>query len=76
MTRSFASKLPEHAARLAATIAGFHNLHITKLGPDDFTRGIKIAVFYASEAKRVAASSWSDPALLLAQKLLVDAPRG
>jgi hypothetical protein len=69
MIRSFASKLPEHAARLAATIAGFHNLHITKLGPDDFTRGIKIAVFYASEAKRIAASSWGDPALLLAQKL-------
>jgi Protein of unknown function (DUF3987) len=68
--RSFASKLPEHAARLAATIAGFHNLHITKLGPDDFTRGIKLAVFYASEAKRIAASSWGDPALLLAQKLL------
>ncbi|HEV8493541.1 MAG TPA: hypothetical protein VGR76_14795, partial [Candidatus Angelobacter sp.] len=28
------------------------------------------AVFYASEAKRIAASSWSDPALLLARKLL------
>ena len=33
-------------------------------------RGIKIATYYANEAKRIFESSWANPDLLLAQKLL------
>ena len=68
--RPFAAKLPEHAARLAAAIAGYQDLNVTELGHDDFLRGIRIASFYAAEAKRISGSSWGDPSILLAQKLL------
>ena len=68
--RAFASKLPEHAARLAAAIAGYRDLTVTKLSRDDFARGIFIAAYYAAEAKRISGSSWADPDILLAQKLL------
>lgn len=68
--QGFAAKLPEHAARLATTIAGYANLTIAELGEEDFKRGIALAVFYASEAKRLQGSTWGNPALLLAQTLL------
>jgi hypothetical protein len=68
--RPFAAKLPEHAARLATAIAGYRDPQITSLSQDEFACGIRIAVFYAAEAKRIAGSSWADPELLLAQKLL------
>ena len=67
---AFASKLPEHAARVAAAIAGYRDLTITELSRDDFACGILIAAYYAAEAKRISGSSWADPAILLAQKLL------
>ncbi len=70
MIQPLANKLPEHAARLAATIAAYRNLHFQKLEDEDFKRGIQIACFYASEAKRIGASSWGNPTLQLAQKLL------
>ena len=38
--RPFAAKLPEHAARIAATIAGYRDIHVSELGRDDFVRGI------------------------------------
>ena len=68
--KSFAAKLPEHAARLAATIAGYRDINVSELGREDFLRGIHIATYYANEAKRIFESSWASPDLLLAQKLL------
>jgi hypothetical protein len=68
--RPFAAKLPEHAARLAAAIAGYRDLLIASLDHDDLACGMRIAVFYATEAKRISGSSWADPRLLLAKKLL------
>ena len=68
--RPFAAKLPEHAARLATAIAGYRDLDITKLSREDFSCGILIAAYYAAEAKRISGSSWADPDILLAQKLL------
>ena len=70
LIKSFAAKLPEHAARLAATIAGYRDINVSELGREDFLRGIKIATYYANEAKRIFESSWANPDLLLAQKLL------
>ena len=68
--RPFAAKLPEHAARLAAAIAGYRDLLIASLDRDDLACGMHIAAFYATEAKRISGSSWADPRLLLAKKLL------
>ena len=68
--RPLAAKLPEHAARLATVIAGYQDLNVTELGRDDFLRGIRIASFYAAEAKRISSASRADPNILLAQKLL------
>ena len=70
LIKSFAAKLPEHAARLAATIAGYCDINVSDLGREDFLRGIDIATYYANEAKRIFESSWAKPELLLAQKLL------
>jgi hypothetical protein len=73
--RSFAAKLPEHAARLGATIAAYRDLKVAELSVEDFQRGMQIAVWYASEAKRLcnAAVSNTEPAVQMlprAQKLL------
>lgn len=68
--RPFAAKLPEHAARVAATIAGYHNVNVRELGREDFVRGIHIASYYAGEAKRIIESNLADPGLMMAQKLL------
>jgi hypothetical protein len=74
--RSFAAKLPEHAARLGATIAAYRDLRVAELRVEDFQRGMQIAVWYASEAKRLCnvGVSSSDPSVQMiprAQKLLV-----
>jgi hypothetical protein len=69
--RGFAAKLPEHAARLATAIAGYKDLKVAELGEDDFKGAIAIAVYYASEAKRLQGSTWANPRLVLAQMLLV-----
>ena len=51
--RPFAAKLPEHAARLAMTIAGYRDPNIAELDHEDLNRGIRLAAYYASEAKRI-----------------------
>jgi hypothetical protein len=68
--RPFAAKLPEHAARLATAVAGYRDFNLIELGPEDFFCGIRIATYYATEAKRISGSGWTDPELLLAKKLL------
>jgi hypothetical protein len=69
--RGFAAKLPEHAARIATAIAGYKDLKVAELSEEDFKRGIGLAVYYASEAKRLQGSAWANPRLVLAQMLLV-----
>jgi hypothetical protein len=48
-----ANKLAQHAVRIGATIAAYQNLNFTELGADDLKRGMQIAVYFASEAKRL-----------------------
>jgi hypothetical protein len=68
--RPFAAKLAEHAARLGATIAAYRDLKFTELSREDFLRGMLIAVWYASEAKRyVGAITVSSKFSSSAQKL-------
>jgi hypothetical protein len=69
--QGFAAKLPEHAARLATGIAGYKDLKVAELSEEDFKRGIALAVYYASEVKRLQGSTWANPRLVLAQALLV-----
>jgi hypothetical protein len=62
--KMFAAKLPEHAARLALTLAAYRSLEPTELALNDFTDGIKLATWYAAEAKRISDSTpanWSAP---------------
>ena len=67
--RAFAAKLPEHAARLGATIAAYRDLNFTELSREDFLRGMQIAVYYATEAKRISGANTVSPELSPAQKL-------
>jgi Protein of unknown function (DUF3987) len=68
--RAFAAKLPEHAARLSATIAAYRNLNFTELSREDFQRGMQIAVYYATEANRISGANTVSAELSAAQKLL------
>ena len=67
--RAFAAKLPEHAARLGATIAAYRDLNFTELSREDFLRGMQIAVYYATEAKRISGANTVSSELSPAQKL-------
>jgi Protein of unknown function (DUF3987) len=68
--KPFAAKLSEHAARLAAIIAAYRDIHVREIGCDDFLLGAHLAGYYAGEAKRILGSTLADPGLMLAQELL------
>lgn len=68
--RALASKLPEHAARLATTLALFDNIETTTISSEYIKYGIRLAEFYGEEALRFAADGITDPNILLAEKLL------
>jgi hypothetical protein len=80
--KPFAAKLPEHAARLGANIAAYRDIEFTELSEGDYVRGMRLALYHASEAKRltglhsagsVAAKSKPSPAQMLgAAQLLLD----
>jgi hypothetical protein len=67
--RAFAAKLAEHAARLSATTAAYRDLKFTELSREDLLRGMQIAVWYATEAKRISGANTASSELLPAQKL-------
>lgn len=68
--RGFANKLPEHATRIAATLALMEDMTTTELNSDYLQRAIAIADFYATEALRLIDEGATDPKLVLAEKLL------
>jgi hypothetical protein len=68
--KGLANKLPEHAARIAATIALFYNIHTDLLEMEHLQIGIRIAEYYAKEALRLAACAESDSKIVLAEKLI------
>jgi hypothetical protein len=53
--RPFVAVLPEHAARLGATIAAYRDLGFTELSGEDFRRGQAIAIYYTGERKQLPA---------------------
>ena len=68
--RSLASKLAEHAARLAAVMTLFADIYATEVGEDAMSDGITLAQFYLTEALRIHRISQIDADLRLAQLAL------
>lgn len=68
--RGFASKLPEHAVRIAATVALAEDIEVGTISYRNMEGGIAIAEFYASEAVRLFDEGAIDPKIVLAERLL------
>ena len=54
--QGLANKLPEHAARLAATLELFRDLDAPEVSSEAFVAGMELAMHYASEMLRMAGS--------------------
>lgn len=67
--REFGCKAAEHAVRLAATIALFHNRNAETVTAARMKDGVTLARFYLNEALRIAASE-GDADLQIAEKAL------
>lgn len=68
--KGFANKLPEHACRIAATLAAIDNIEVKKLDYRYMKMGIEIASYYGQEALRLSDNGAIDPDIILAEKLL------
>jgi hypothetical protein len=68
--RALGSKLPEHAARLAAVMAAVADPDAGEVGLAFMAGGIGLGRYYAAEALRLVEAGLTDPDLLLAEKLL------
>jgi hypothetical protein len=67
--RGLANKLPEHAARLAATLELFAKLNAPALGGKALACGIELAQYFAAEALRIREASAAVAELDLAERL-------
>ena len=68
--RGFANKLPEHAARLAATLALYENYDADKLELEHLQSGIALADYYAIQMLSFVDEYSIDPDIMLAERLL------
>jgi Protein of unknown function (DUF3987) len=68
--RGFANKLPEHAARIAGVLAYIDNPRCVSISRNTLLRAIKIANFFATEARRLFEAGSCSPELRQAEKLL------
>lgn len=68
--RGFANKLPEHALRLAVTMALFDDINVGVLNKSYLEKAIALTDFYASEALRLRDDGMIDSKILIAEKLL------
>jgi hypothetical protein len=64
----FASKVPEHAARIAGVLAIFQNPDVAEIGMGAINAGIAIAQYYLAEALRLFHTSNDDLQLTLAEE--------
>lgn len=67
--RAFASKMPEHAGRLAATLAVYADPDACEVSADAMCQGIALAQHYAAEARRLASGAQVAPELRSAETL-------
>lgn len=68
--RGFASKMPEHAGRLAAVMAVYADPNAVEVSTEHMTNGIKLVQHYAAEMQRLADGAAIAPDLKLARRLL------
>ena len=68
--KAFASKLAEHAARIAGVLALFRDEHAAEIDLDAMRGGIRIADYFATERLRIGAAGRTDPEACLAERLL------
>jgi uncharacterized protein DUF3987 len=68
--RGLASKLPEHAARLAAVLTLVRDLHAKEVTAADITAGIALAEHYSAEARRLFGVAQVSQDIRHAQNLL------
>ena len=68
--KGFASKTPEHAARLGLIIQFYENPKVENLGQDYYLRGKKLALYYAEEALRLFGNAKTPHNITIAEKLL------
>jgi hypothetical protein len=68
--RDFASKVAEHAARIAGVITITNDLHAEEVGLVAMENAVTLAGWYLGEAKRLQSASRLDPKLLRAAALL------
>ena len=68
--RAFASKLPEHAGRIAAVLAAIADPELVEVSAEAMAQGIILAQHYAEEMLRLNGCAAVAPDLRLAQRLL------
>ncbi len=68
--RGLASKIPEHALRIAGVLALVENLNCTAVSVDHIASGIDLATHYLTEALRLFHAGSTDPKLAEAERLL------
>ena len=68
--KAFAAKLAEHAGRLAAVLAAYHNLHVASVPLWAMECGIQLAGHYAMEMRRLHGGASTPLSLRQAQRLL------
>lgn len=68
--RGFASKIPEHALRIAGVLSLTENIHATEIGWAHLDSAIHLAQYYLGEALRLHSLASLNPDLALAQRLL------
>ncbi len=68
--RAFASKMPEHAGRLAGILAAYAEPDGIEIGPDAMANGIALTQHYAAELGRLMDAATVNPDLTLAARLL------
>lgn len=69
MVQAFASKLPEHAARIAATLALIRDAEADSIDRATLADATELARYYLAEAVRLVASGAIDPELRQAETL-------
>jgi uncharacterized protein DUF3987 len=68
--RAFASKAPTHAARIAAVLSLFEDIHCSNVSEQHMASAITITQYYLNEALRLFNAGVNDPVLVDAEKLL------
>ncbi len=68
--QSFASKMAEHAGRLAAVLTVYADPDAVEIGAEAMAGGINLAQHYASELLRLHGAACVSPDLVLAARLL------